>query len=226
MPPSTAPSRRVFMSGAGLTALLAASGCAMQPSYFDLVSAIRHLMQASANRAFARLIGPGGFFDDQVTRLNLPQMIGGREGRIADRLFRSNAMRDRLMRTFNSMAERAAARAAPLVAQAVQRIGIRDTLAILRGSPSAATDRLHQEMGDYLVSILVPEFAQLLHAANDPLMAEVIIALTGVDLGAIADDLAHQADAAIWREIGRQEAAIRANPQATNDPVLIRLFGR
>ena len=225
-PAPTRPSRRTFVTGAALTALLAASGCAMQPSYFDLVAAIRHLMQASADRAFARLIAPGGFFDDQLSRLNLPHQFEGRAGLIADRLLRSNAMRERLARTFNEMAGRAAARVAPVVADAVHRIGIRDTLAILHGSPSAATDRLHQEMGGYLVSILVPEFGQLLHAANDPLLAELIIALTGVDLGAIADDLAHQADAAIWREIGRQEAAIRADPRATNDPVLIRLFAR
>lgn len=221
-----APSRRVFVTGAALTALLAASGCATQPGYFDIVEAIRRLMQASADRAFAQLIAPGGFYDNQVARLNLPRQFSGRGGQIADRLLRSNAMRDRLMRSFNDMAGRAAYRAAPAVADAARRIGIRDTLAILHGSPSAATDRLHQEMGDYLVSILVPEFGNLLHAANDPLLSELIIAVTGVDLGAIADDLAHQADAAIWREIGRQEAAIRADPRATNDPVLIRLFGR
>ena len=219
------PSRRMFVTGAALTALLAASGCATQPGYFDVVEAVRRLMHASADRAFARLIVPGGFYDDQVARLNLPRQFEGRTGRIADRILRSNAMRDRMMRSFNEMAGRAATRAAPAVADAVRRIGIRDTLAILHGSPSAATDLLHREMGDYLVSILVPEFGRLLHLANDPLMAEVIIALTGVDMGAIADDLAHQADAAIWREIGRQEAAIRADPGATRDPVLIRLFG-
>ena len=223
--PSIAPSRRVFVIGAALTALLAATGCATQPGYFDVVEAIRRLMQASADRAFAQLIAPGGFYDNQLARLNLPQQFSGRGGQIADRLLRSNAMRDRMMRSFNEMAGRAAERAAPAVADAVHRIGIRDTMTILHGSPSAATDVLHREMGDYLVSILVPEFGRLLHLANDPLLSELIIAVTGVDLGAIADDLAHQADAAIWREIGHQEAAIRADPRATNDPVLIRLFG-
>jgi hypothetical protein len=153
---SITPSRRGFVTGAALTALLAAAGCATQPGYFDIVEAVRRLMQASADRAFARLIAPGGFYDDQVARLNLPAQFEGRAGRIADRILRSNAMRDRMMRSFS----------------------------------------------------------------------EVIIAFTGVDLGAIADDLAHQADGAIWREIGRQEAVIRADPRATNDPVLIRLFGR
>ena len=224
--PAFPPSgRRMFITGAALTALLAASGCATQPGVFAVVEAVRRLMQASADRAFTRLIAPGGFYDDQVARLNLPQQFEGRAGRIADRILRSNAMRDRMMRSFNDMASRAAERAAPAVADAVHRIGIRDTLAILHGSASAATDVLHREMGDYLVSILLPEFGRLLHLANDPLLSEAIIAFTGVDLGAIADDLAHQADAAIWREIGRQEAVIRADPRATNDPVLIRLFG-
>lgn len=226
MEPSIAPSRRTFVTSAALTALLAATGCASQPGYFDVVEAVRRLMQASADRAFARLVMPGGFYDDALARINLPALIDGRGGRIADRVFRSQAMRARLMRTFNDMAGEAAARAAPAVTDAVRRIGIRDTLAILHGSPTAATDLLHHEMGDYLVSILVPEFGRLLRVANDPLMAELIIAATGVDVGAIADDLAHQADTAIWREIGRQEADIRANPEATGDPVLRRLFGR
>ena len=37
--------------------------------------------------------------------------------------------------------------------------------------------------------------------------------------------VAGSVDDAVWNEIGIEEAAIRANPQATGDPVLIGVFG-
>ncbi|MFM5907717.1 MAG: DUF4197 family protein [Novosphingobium sp.] len=40
----------------------------------------------------------------------------------------------------------------------------------------------------------------------------------------VARQLSEQADNAIWGEIGREEAYIRANPESTNDPVLIGVF--
>ena len=49
--------------------------------------------------------------------------------------------------------------------------------------------------------------------------------LTGVDVPAVADRLGREVDNAIWGEIAREEAAIRANPQSTRDPLLIGVFG-
>ena len=40
-------------------------------------------------------------------------------------------------------------------------------------------------------------------------------------VGGVAQSLSIRANDAIWSEIGREEAAIRANPDSTNDPVLI-----
>jgi Protein of unknown function (DUF4197) len=49
--------------------------------------------------------------------------------------------------------------------------------------------------------------------------------VSGYDVASLARDVTDGANRGIWRAIGVEETAIRANPQATNDPVLIGVFG-
>lgn len=221
---SIASNRRAVLGGMTSVAVLSLAGCATFPS-FSLEDAVRRLLFLSSDRAFARLLQPGGFWDDQMARLALPDAIGNRGG-IMQRILTGPIFKERLQRAFNDMAYDAAERAAPAVIDAVRTIGIRNALALLRGSdPMAATAFLHQEMGSSLVEIMVPEFGDALRVSREPLVGEVLAALTGVDVGGIANSLAYEADNAIFRAIGREEAAIRANPRSTNDPVLMGAFG-
>ncbi|MFY8193466.1 DUF4197 domain-containing protein [Novosphingobium sp. B1] len=221
---ATTLNRRALLGGVTSVAVLAVAGCATYPQ-FSLEEAVRRLLFLSTDRAFARLLSPGGFWDDQVTRLALPETIGNRGGVLA-RILTGPIVKDRLQRAFNDMAYDAADRAAPAVTDAVRTIGIRNALALLRGSdPMAATAFLHQEMGTSLVEIMLPEFGNAIRVSRDPLLGEVLGALTGVDVGGVARSLAMEADNAIFRAIGREEAAIRADPRSTNDPVLMTAFG-
>lgn len=216
--------RRTMLGGMTSLAVLSVAGCASYPA-FSLEEAVRRLLFLSTDRAFARLLAPGGFWDDQVTRLALPEAIGNRGGVLA-RILTGPIVKDRLQRAFNDMAYDAAERAAPAVTDAVRTIGIRNALALLRGSdPMGATAFLHQEMGTSLVEIMVPEFGDAIRVSRDPLVGEVLAALTGVNVSGIASSLAYEADNAIFRAIGREEAAIRADPRSTNDPVLMAAFG-
>lgn len=216
--------RRAVLGGMTSLGVLTLAGCASYPA-FSLEEAVRRLLFLSSDRAFARLLQPGGFWDDQVARLALPEMIGNRGGTL-QRILTGPIFRERLQRAFNDMAYDAAERAAPAVTDAVRTIGIRNALALLRGSdPMAATAFLHQEMGTSLVEIMVPAFGDALRVSREPLVGQVLSALAGVDVAGVAGSLANQADAAIFRAIGREEAAIRADPRSTNDPVLMAAFG-
>ena len=73
---------------------------------------------------------------------------------------------------------------------------------------------------DGLIETLVPEVGGALRVAREPLIGQVLAALTGVDLDRVARGFAAEVDSAIWREIGVEEAAIRADPVATRDPLL------
>ena len=198
------------------------SGCASMPG-FSLDEAVRRLLSLSSQAAFARLVGPGGFFDSEISRLALPGIFaaGSLNGRILDTL----GLRDRLARTLNGVAERGAERAAPVVADAIRSMTIADAAGIAQGGPTAATDFLRGRMTMSLVDLMVPEIGQALRMLDNNVVRDVVNAVSGYDISRLAGDVSASADGAIWRSIGAEESRIRANPQSTNDPLLIAVFG-
>lgn len=220
---SALPTRRALLGGMGAAALLALPGCAAYER-FSLVEAVRRMLELSADRAFVRLLAPGGFWDNALVRLDLPEVFG-RRGTVLQMILASPMVRNRLLRSLNDIAEEGARSAAPAVADAVRTIGIRNAIALIEGDPSAATTYLRGEMGVRLIDLMVPQIGQGLRIADDPVVGQAISALAGIDASGLARDLADKADDAIWSEIGRQEAAIRADPKATRDPLIIGVFG-
>lgn len=219
---TTQPSRRLVLAGGGALAALALAGCATSPR-ISLTEAIRRLLTLAADNAFARLTAPGGFWDRQVTRLDLPEVFDGR-GAVLQQILTSALFKDRLQHSLNTIAEEGARRAAPVVADTIRVIGYDNALVLVRGGPHAASDYLRANMGPRLIDVMVPALGDGLRIAEDPLVGQAIAALSGVDINGVARSLAREADDAIWGEIGRQEAEIRANPEATRDPLLIAVF--
>lgn len=214
--------RRTILAGGVATAALALPGCSSLGG-FSLVEAVRRLLERSTRLAFARLMAPGGFWDNQLARLDLPDVFGSRGG-VLQSILTSGPIKTKLQRELNHVAEDGARRAAPLVADAVRTIGIANAKALLRGGPVAATGFLRQNMGGSLIEAMVPALADGMRLARDPVVGQALAALTGVDVAGAARSLAVNADDAIWGAIGREETAIRANPESTNDPVLIAAF--
>ena len=187
---------------------------------FSLTEAVRRLLVRASRRALDRLMAPGGFWEDQLARLDLPESLG-RRGSAIEAVLASPLFRTRLQRGLNRVAERGARRAAPTIADAVRTVGIDNAKAIIAGGPSAATAFLRGAMAGMLIEAMAPELAETMRIADDPLIGELLSALAGVDVRAFSHSLAERVDSAIWDAIGREEAAIRADPQATEDPVLI-----
>jgi len=150
-------------------------------------------------------------------------MLGTR-GDTLSRVLTSTLFKSRLEDAVADVAVDASYRAAPVVTDAVRAIGVSNAVSLVRGGPTAATTFLRGEMGGRLVETLVPEVGEALRIAEDPLMGELIAGLTGVNVGGLARSLAGEIEEVIWREIGNEEAAIRADPAQTRDPVLIGVF--
>ncbi|MBW8784557.1 MAG: DUF4197 domain-containing protein [Novosphingobium sp.] len=218
--------RKVLGAAASLT-VLAVAGCATTSGYrpYSYADAVRRLLQYAANAAFARLTAPGGFWDSQVTRLALPDLFGRRGGALQN-VLTSALFHERLQRALNIIAEGGARRAAPLVIETIRTIGLPNAVALIHGDPRGATAYLREAMGGRLIEVMIPQLDEGLHVARDPLVGEVLAALTGVDVPRVARSLAVEVDDAIWDEIARQEAGIRADPQATGDALLARVLGR
>ncbi|HSF13214.1 MAG TPA: DUF4197 domain-containing protein [Erythrobacter sp.] len=218
------PTRRALLAGAaGAGALLMLPGCATTGG-FNLTEAIRRLLLLASENAFARLTAPGGFWDEQVARIGLNQLLGTR-GDVLSRILTSSLVKDRLEERFATFAIDASFRAAPIVTDAVQVIGFENAIDLVRGGPSAASTFLRGELGTALLDAMVPELGDAIRLAEDPLVGQALGALTGVNIGDIANRIGREVDNAVWGEIAREEAAIRADPGATRDPLLIGVFG-
>ena len=217
--------RRSLLAGAaGAGGILLLPGCASTGGGFSLVEAVRRLLLLASENAFARLTAPGGFWDDQVARLGLNNVLGAR-GDVLSRILTSQLFKDRLEERFAGFAIDASFRAAPVVTDAIRVIGFDNAIALVRGGPDAASLYLREQVGTALLDAVVPELGDALRVSRDPLLGQALNTLTGVDVAGVADRFGRQIDDAIWGEIGREEAAIRANPESTRDPMLIGVFG-
>ena len=214
-----AVARRTFLAGAAATGVLALPGCSSLGG-FSLVDAVRRLLERSAGGALARLTASGGFWDNQLARLDLPDVFGSR-GNVLESILTSAVFKNRLQKSLNSVAEAGARRAAPIITDTVRTIGIDNAVALIKGGPTAATGFLRNAMAGSLIEAMAPALGDGLRIANDPIVGQALAALTGIDMTGVARSLSGKVDDAIWGEIGREETAIRANPQSTNDAVLI-----
>jgi len=215
--------RQILGGGLALSAALTLPACAGTTG-FSLTEAVRRLLLLSSENAFARLTADGGFWDGQVAQLGLGDMLGSR-GNVLTRLLTSTLVKDQLEDAFADLAVDASFRAAPIVTDAVRTIGFANAVQLVRGGPKAATSALRGELGGRLIDQMVPELGDAIRITSNPGVAELLRQVSGTDISAIAQGFAGNIDDAIWNEIGVEEAAIRANPQATNDPVLIGVFG-
>lgn len=220
----TTAHRRAFIAGSLAAATALTIPACSTYGGFSFNEAIRRLLVLSSERAFSRLTAPGGYWDQQVAQIGLNGFFGSR-GNVLGNILTSTLFKNRLEDVVSNVAVDASYRAAPVVADAVRTIGFSNAVALIRGGPSAATGFLQQEMGGRLIDVLVPEVGQALRVAQEPLIGQIIAGLTGVDLGGVANSFAGQVESAIWTEMGREEANIRADPRATGDPVLIDAFG-
>lgn len=216
--------RRTLLGGlAAGGALLAVPGCTSMGG-FGFVDAIQRLLYLSSERAFARMLQRDGFWDQQVASLGLGNVLGAR-GDVISRILTSGLFKSRLDRAFGDIAFEGAERAAPIVADAVRVIGFQNAIDLVRGGPTAASSYLRGEIGTRLIDAMVPELGAAMRVASDPLVGQALAALTGVDTAQVASRFATAIDDTIWREIGNEESAIRADPGSTRDPAIIAVFG-
>lgn len=220
-------SRRRLLSLALAAPALTLPSCTLgQLSGFGLEDAIRRLLTVSSQRAFAGLLQENGFFEDELARVSLPPQWGGSGATaVAAALLRQPAVQDRLLRLVNAAAAEAAENAAPIVYDSIRSMTITDALSLVRGGPTAATQYLERQIGEGIVEALFPGVGSALKVLDSGLLSQALGAATGIDFAGLQRDVTRKTAEGIWRAIGREEAAIRANPSSTNDPVLTSVFG-
>jgi hypothetical protein len=216
-------SRRSLLVAGCTLPLLALPACNSLPG-FGMVDAIRRLLTISSQRAFAGLLQDNGFFQDGVARIPLPPELQ-RAGGIASALLGTGIVQNQLLQLMNRAAANAADVAAPIVYDQIRSMSFGDAVSLVRGGPTAATDFLERAMGNAIVDAMLPGVGNALRSLDNGVLNQVVRAATGVNFMGIQRHVTESASRGIYRAIGREEAAIRANPRATNDPVLMGVFG-
>mgnify|MGYP003518333597 CR=1 FL=1 len=84
---------------------------------------------------------------------------------------------------------------------------------------------LRGKMGPALVESMLPGSSEGPRLFDDQVIGRAVRSVTGFDVAALAQDITRKADESVWAAIGLEESAIRADPQKTNDPLLIGVFG-
>lgn len=219
-------SRRGLIAAGLALPLLGLTGCATRlGDLLDLEGAIRRLLTLSSQRAFARLLADEAFFRDDLARIELPPQLGGSQiTRALAIALGTRAVQERLLRVVNEAAAEGAERAAPVVYDSIRDMPIADAVSIVRGGPTAATDHLARSVGERIFDAIFPEVGEALRLAENGVVQRVLQVATGINFAGLQADVTRKTAAAIYRAIGREEAAIRADPQATGDPVLAGLF--
>ena len=216
--------RRLLAAGCTLP-LLALPGCAgLGGLGFGLEDALRRLLTLSSQRAFANLLQENGFFQDELARVPLPPQMAG-AGPVASALLRTPIVQNQMLQLMNRAAANAAEAAAPIVYDSIRRMSFSDAVSLVRGGPTAATDFLQRSMGNAIVDAMFPGVGQALRLFDNGVLNQVVRGATGIDFGGLQRHVTDAAANGIYRAIGREEAAIRANPHATGDPAIIGAFG-
>ncbi len=217
--------RRKFLAVGAAGTVLALTGCASLPS-LSLTEAVRRLLTLSSQNAFAELMQPNGFFDSQIARISVPERLGGtRVTNIATAVLRSKPIQKRLLMQVNRAAEKGAELAAPIIADTIRGMSIADAAAIIKGGDRAATDLLQSQLGTSLATQILPGVSKGLNLFDNEIINLVLSQVSDINFADISGDVTDKVSDAIYRSIGAQEAKIRANPEATNDPLLIGVFG-
>jgi hypothetical protein len=212
--------RREVLAGIGAAGLLMAlPGWAVAATGPELDVA-RRLMRLSAQRAFARLSAPDGFWSSPVARFDLPELF------VKGRAPVPNGSREQLARKLNAVAEAGARRAGQAARSAHGLIKRQDAAVIVSGEATAGTSLLRDRVGPDLINVMIPAIARELRTDRDPVVVAAVSRLSGVELNDVAKAVALKADSAIWYQIGAEEGDIRKDPRSTRDRVLIRAFAR
>lgn len=216
--------RRALILGLGAIPLVALSGCATTMGRYSLEEGIRRLLQLASSRAFDRLTEPGGFYDDQLTRIVVPELGDAQGSAVLSAILRTNLVRNQVSRSLNDVAVGLADSATPIVLDTIRTMSFSDALGVMRGGPTAATDLLARNARSLVVEAILPGTSRALQSDLFDVLAAALSASSGRNLMAMADNVSGQIGDAIFRAIGREEAEIRRNPRATGDPVLISLL--
>jgi hypothetical protein len=191
---------------------------------------VKEALAQGVDRAVRNLHRTDGFFGSNLYKMWLPPDARKAEGTL--RRIGLGGQVDRAILAINRGAEDAVGAAGPIFLDTITAMTIADALGIVRGERDAATRYFRHKTSQPLIAAFTPSveaslkkthatryYGDLATAYNrNPFASEPIDAdLTAYVVGKTVD--------ALFDQIAREEAEIRANPVARTTDLLKRVFG-
>jgi hypothetical protein len=218
----------------GTAVLLCICTAALSASLRDLTNAdastgLRQALTQGANQAVSSLGKKDGFFLNDQVRIPLPPRLAKAEKVM--RMAGMGAQADDLILAMNRAAEAAVPEAKPLLLDAVKSMSVDDAKKILTGGDDSVTRFFKAKTSDALMLKFTPIVQK--YTANVNLAKKYNqVAGAGLQLGLLRKEdadldsyVAHSALDGVYKIIGQEEKAIRANPAKAIGTLAKKVFG-
>ena len=195
----------------------------------DASSGLRQALEQGANQAVSSLGKKDGYFLNKQVRIPLPPRLAKAEKLM--RMAGMGAQADNLVLAMNRAAEAAVPEAKPLLLDAVKSLTVDDARKILTGGDDSVTQFFKTKTSDPLMLKFMP-IVQKFTANEDLARKYNKFAGQALQLGLIKKEdadidsyVARSALDGVYKIIGQEEKAIRANPATAIGALAKKVFG-
>ncbi len=195
----------------------------------DINAGLKEALTRGANAAVAQLGQKDGFFGNPALKIPLPPRLQKAERTM--RMLGMGRQADELVLSMNRAAEAAVPEAKTLLVGAVKAMSLEDARGILTGGQTSATDFFRKKTE----STLSERFGPIVKASTDKVgLAQQYNQYAGAaaqfnlidkNQASVEQYVTQQALDRLYTVIGKNEAAIRANPMQAGSDLLKKVFG-
>ena len=178
---------------------------------------VKGVLAKASDTALDKLSKPGAFSADDAIRIGLPgagKNLGGLM-KYADQAGVTNDLSGSL----NRAAEKAAGAAKPIFTAAIDKMNVKDAVAIGTGGDTGATDYLRKSAGDQINAQLLPLIRTALEASG-VLKQTSQLSAVGMNEGSVTDYVTQKAADGIFTYMGREESQLRKDPMSAGKNLL------
>jgi hypothetical protein len=195
----------------------------------DINAGLKQALTQGAQAAVAQLGKADGFYGNKALRIPLPASL-----KKVDKMMRLAGMggqTDELILSMNRAAEAAVPQAQTLLVESIRNMTLEDAKGILTGGNTAATEFFRRKTEVQLTESFTPivkattDKAGLAQQYNQYAGAAAQFGLLDKSQASIDQYVTRQALDRLYKVIGEQEQALRANPMQAGSDLVKKVFG-
>src|SRR5215510_1845712 len=196
----------------------------------EAAQGIKEALSQGVTKAVLNLHKTDGFFGSDIYKVFLPP--DSRRAETALRKIGLGNQVDKAILAINRGAEDAVGTAGPIFADAIKQMTLTDALAIVRGNSDAATQYFKQKTSQELIAAFTPSVETSLDKTNaTKYYSDIANTYNKLPLSFdkfnpdLTSYVVGKAVDALFDQIAKEEANIRANPLARTTDILKKVFG-